>query len=62
MDGQAAVAFIVSLKRTMGVGVTNRLWEVADIVRVLEDWEEDSDFRPKFGAGISPNAGGQDGS
>ncbi|HEY5826921.1 MAG TPA: hypothetical protein VIV01_01040 [Hyphomicrobiaceae bacterium] len=24
----------------MAVGVTDRLWEVADIVTVLEDWEE----------------------
>jgi hypothetical protein len=24
----------------MAAGVTDRLWEIGDIVRVLEDWEE----------------------
>lgn len=27
------------LTHAMAAGVTDRLWEVADIVRVLEDWE-----------------------
>jgi hypothetical protein len=24
----------------MAAGVTDRLWDIADIVKVLEDWEE----------------------
>ena len=28
------------LTPAMAAGVTDRLWEVADIVKVLEDWEE----------------------
>ena len=30
------------LTPAMAAGVTDRLWEVADIVKVLEDWERGS--------------------
>jgi hypothetical protein len=29
----------------MAAGVTDRLWEIADIVKVLEDWEAAVDAR-----------------
>jgi hypothetical protein len=33
------------LTPAMAAGVTDRLWEVADIVRVLEDWERERETK-----------------
>jgi hypothetical protein len=32
----------------MAAGVTDRLWEISDLVRVLEDWEAQQDSEPIF--------------
>ena len=32
----------------MAAGVTDRLWEISDLVQVLEDWEAQQDSEPIF--------------
>ena len=32
----------------MAAGVTDRLWEISDLVKVLEDWEAQQDSEPIF--------------
>ncbi len=32
----------------MAAGVTDRLWEISDLVQVLEDWEAQRDSEPSF--------------
>lgn len=32
----------------MAADVTDRLWEISDIVKVLEDWEAQRDCEPSF--------------
>ena len=36
----------------MAAGVTDRLWEMSDLVQVLEDWEAQQDNEPSFGVDI----------
>ncbi len=36
----------------MSAGVTDRLWEISDLVKVLEDWEAQQDSEPFFDVDI----------
>jgi hypothetical protein len=41
----ADLGVVVQFMPAMAAGVTDRLWEIADIVKVLEDWEAAVDAR-----------------
>ena len=36
----------------MAAGVTDKLWEISDLVKVLEDWEAQQDSEPFFDVDI----------
>ena len=38
----------LKISPAMAAGVTDRLWEISDLVQVLEDWEAQQDSEPSF--------------
>lgn len=38
----------LKISPAMAAGITDRLWEISDIVQVLEDWEEQRETEPQF--------------